>query len=187
MRQGNARSIASLCSRRRCYEPARRILSQSRLPGKGRWGEGNIWIHARTPLRYRCTVCEKTFSARAATLFHRRQTDEATIALVVTLVANGCPIAAIVVAYGVQRQTVCAWLDAAGSQGEAIHHHFVCQPHDLGAVQADEIRVPQQGRVVWAARLLGVGTAKLRKGDDAAYDELRKIPPAIGIDLKTLK
>jgi len=33
----------------------------------------------------------------------------------------------------------------------------------------------------------GVGTVKLRKGDDAAYDELRKIPPAIGIDLKTLK
>ncbi len=33
----------------------------------------------------------------------------------------------------------------------------------------------------------GVGTVKLRKGDDAAYDELRKIPPAIGIDIKTLK
>ncbi len=33
----------------------------------------------------------------------------------------------------------------------------------------------------------GVGTIKLRKGDDAAYDELRNIPPAIGIDIKTLK
>lgn len=33
----------------------------------------------------------------------------------------------------------------------------------------------------------GSGTVKLRKGDDAAYDELRKIPAAIGIDIKTLK
>jgi len=35
--------------------------------------------------------------------------------------------------------------------------------------------------------VLVTGTVKLRKGDDAAYDELRKIPPAIGIDIKTLK
>ena len=32
----------------------------------------------------------------------------------------------------------------------------------------------------------GVGTVKLIKGDDAAYNDLRKIPPAIGIDLKKL-
>jgi len=32
----------------------------------------------------------------------------------------------------------------------------------------------------------GVGTVKLMKGDDAAYNDLRKIPPAIGIDLKKL-
>ena len=66
-------------------------------------------------------------------------------------VAHGCPIAAIVVAYGFQRQTVCAWLDAAGVQSEAVHQHLVCQPRTLGAVQADEIRVRQQGQVVWMA------------------------------------
>jgi len=93
-------------------------------PARGRCGEGNIWVHARTPPRYRCTVCNTTFSPRAGTLFHRRQTDEAIIAQVVTLVAHGCPIAAIVVAYGVQRQTVCAWLDAAGRQCEAVHRHL---------------------------------------------------------------
>ncbi len=32
----------------------------------------------------------------------------------------------------------------------------------------------------------GVGTVKLRKDDDALYDELRKIPAAIGIDIKGL-
>jgi len=33
----------------------------------------------------------------------------------------------------------------------------------------------------------GVGTVKLFKGDDTAFNELRKIPPAIGIDISTLK
>ncbi len=94
-------------------------------PATGRCGEGNVWIHAQTPPRYCCTVCQRTFSPRAGTPFSRRTTDEAIIAQVVTLVAHGCPIAAIVAAYGFQRQTVCGWLDAAGVQGEAVHQQ-VC-------------------------------------------------------------
>ncbi len=127
-------------------------------PARGRCGEGNIWVHAQTPPRYRCTICQKTFGERAGTPFYRRSTDEATIALVVTLVAHGCPIAALVVAFGIQRQTVCAWLDAAGVQSEAVHRHLVCQPRDLGAVQADEMRVRQQGGIVWVALALMVAT-----------------------------
>jgi transposase-like protein len=120
-------------------------------PARGRIDAGNIWIHARTPPRYRCTVCGKTFSPRAGTLYYRRSTDEATITCVVTLVAYGCPPAAIEAAFGVQRQTVSAWTDAAGAQCAAVHHHLICQERDLGAVQADEIRVKQQGRIVWVA------------------------------------
>jgi len=127
-------------------------------PARGRCGEGNIGIHGRTPPRYRCAVCRKTFGARAGTPFYRRSTDETLIALIVTLIAHGCPIAATVAAYGVQRQTVSDWLDAAGSQGEAVHRHLVCQPRDLSAVQADEIRVRQQGRVVWLALAMVVTT-----------------------------
>ncbi len=120
-------------------------------PARGRTDEGNVHLHARTPLRYRCTLCGKTFSPRAGTLYYRRSTDEATITCVVTSVAHGCPPAAIEAAFGVQRQTVAAWTDAAGAQCEAVHRQLVCQPRDLGAVQADEIRVKQQGRVVWVA------------------------------------
>jgi transposase-like protein len=127
-------------------------------PARGRTGEGNVWIHAHTPPRYRCTVCRRTFSPRAGTLFHRRQTDEATIVCIVTLLAHGCPIPAIEVAFGVQRQTVRGWQDAAGEQCEAVHQHLVGQPRDLGAVQADEIRVKQQGGIVWMALALQVVT-----------------------------
>ena len=127
-------------------------------PARGQMDEGNICIHARTPLRYRCTVCSKTFSARAGTPFYHRSTAEATITLILTLLAHGCPLAAIVIAFGVQRQTVSAWLDAAGAQSEAVHRQFVCQPRDLGAIQADEIRVKQQGTVVWLAMAMQAAT-----------------------------
>ncbi|MHB8646381.1 MAG: hypothetical protein ACYDAR_11395 [Thermomicrobiales bacterium] len=118
-------------------------------PARGRSGTGNVWIYSRTPLRYRCIVCRRTFSPRAGTLYYRRQTDEATITCILTLIAYGCPRAAITAASGVQRQTVADWTDAAGVQGEAVHHHLVCQPHGcplggIGAVQADEIRIKQQ-------------------------------------------
>src|SRR5665213_861912 len=127
-------------------------------PARGRMDAGNIWIHARTPPRYRCTVCGTTFSPRAGTLYYRRSTDEATITCVVTLIAYGCPPVAIEAAFGVQRQTVADWTDAAGRQCEAVHQHLICQPRDLGAVQADEIRVRQQGRIVWLALALMVTT-----------------------------
>jgi transposase-like protein len=127
-------------------------------PARGRCGTGNIRVHARNPLRYRCTVCGRTFSPRAGTPFHRRQADEQTITCVVTLLAHGCPPAAIEIAFGLQRQTIRAWLDAAGAHCEAIHQHLVCQPRALGAVQADEIRVRQQGGVVWVALALMVST-----------------------------
>jgi transposase-like protein len=127
-------------------------------PARGRVDEGTVHIHARTPPRYRCTVCGKTFSPRAGTLYYRRSTDETTITCVVTLVASGCPPAAIEAAFGVQRQTVAAWTDAAGVQCAAVHRQLVCQPRDLRAIQADEIRIKQQGRVVWVAMALQVLT-----------------------------
>ncbi len=127
-------------------------------PARGRRGEGTVWIHSRTPLRYRCRVCGKTFGARAGTPFYRRHTDEATMVTVLTLLAHGCPIAAVVVAFGVRRQTVSAWLDAAGQQCGAVHHHLVLTPRALGQVQADELRVRRQGGVVWMAMAMMVST-----------------------------
>ncbi len=127
-------------------------------PARGQVGGGNISIHARTPLRYRCAVCGTTFGARVGTPFYRRATAEATITCVLTLLAHGCPLAAIVIAFGIQRQTVAAWLDAAGAHCEAIHRQLVCQPRDLGAIQADEIRVKQQGQIVWLAMAQQVAT-----------------------------
>jgi hypothetical protein len=70
---------------------------------------------------------------------------------VVTLLAHGCPLQAIVVACEVEERTVADWLRRAGGQGQAVQAHLVEQPRALGHVQADESRGKKQGGVVWLA------------------------------------
>jgi transposase-like protein len=127
-------------------------------PATGQIGQGNINIHSRSPERYRCNVCQKTFGARKGTPLYRRRTPEATIVMVLTLVAYGCPIAAIEAAFGFQRRTIQQWVDAAGEHCEQIHQHLVLKPRDLQHVQADELRVKTQGAIVWMAMALMVST-----------------------------
>src|SRR5918998_162447 len=127
-------------------------------PARGQTGQGNIGVHSKKEQRYRCHVCHKTFGARTGTIFHRRRTDEALIILVVTLVSWGCPLVALEHAFGLQPQTVRAWLEAAGVHAEAVHHAQVVQPRDLGQVKADEVRVKTQCGIVWMAMAMMVST-----------------------------
>jgi transposase-like protein len=127
-------------------------------PARGQAGQDNIRVHGKTRPRFKCQVCNKTFSARAGTPFFRRRTAEAIIIQVVTLVGHGCPIVAIEAAFGLQAQTVRDWVDAAGQQCERLHHDHVVQPRDLVHVQADEIRLKTQAGVLWMAMALMVTT-----------------------------
>ncbi|MGE3537814.1 MAG: hypothetical protein AB7N91_10325 [Candidatus Tectimicrobiota bacterium] len=92
------------------------------------------------------------------TALYRLRTSAETISLVVTLLAHGCPLQAIVVAFGYDERTVASWLARAGGHGQAVQEHMVEQPRALGQVQADEIRVKTQGRVVWMALAMMVKT-----------------------------
>src|SRR2546423_1335674 len=71
--------------------------------------------------------------------------------LVVTLMAHGCPLQAIVSAVGFDERTVTSWGARADRQGQAVQAHLVEQPRDLGQVQGDEIRVKTQEGIVWMA------------------------------------
>ena len=86
------------------------------------------------------------------------RTPAATVSLVITLRAHGCPLQAIVVAFGFDERTVAAWFARAGRQAQAVHEAVVEQPRELGQVQADEIRVKQQGKISWMALAMSVGT-----------------------------
>src|SRR5215210_4480286 len=139
-------------------DPHNVFCPNTSCPATGQTGEGNIKIHSRTPERYCCEVCQKTFGSRKGTPLYRRRTPEATVVLVLTLVAYGCPIAAIEAAFGLQRRTVQGWVDAAGHHCEQIHQHLILQPRDLAHVQADELRVKAQGSIVWMAMAIMVST-----------------------------
>ena len=127
-------------------------------PARGQIGKGNIGVHSRKERRYICHVCKTTFSERKGTAFYRLRTSKDLVVLVVTLLAFGCPIQAIVVAFGLDERTVVDWQERAGRQCEKVHEHLVEQPRDLGQVQGDEIQVKVQGDIVWMAMALQVST-----------------------------
>jgi hypothetical protein len=115
-------------------------------------------MHSRTDRRYLCTKCRQTFSASKGTAFYRLRTATETVTLVVTLLAHGCPLQAMVAALGFDERTVARWMARGGGQGRAVQEHVVEPPRDLGQVQADEIRVKKQGGMVWMALAMMVKT-----------------------------
>lgn len=137
-------------------DPHRTFCPNADCPAKGRTGSGNLHVHSREPARLRCDVCGQTFSARDGTVFFRLHSDPNVVALVLTLIAHGCPIAAIQAGFGFQARTVRRWLEKAGDHCEGVHASLVEQPRDLGQVQADELRVKTQGGIVWVAMALAV-------------------------------
>ena len=132
---------------------------------RGQTGMGNIGIHSRKEQRFICHECQKTFSARKGTVFYRLRTSAETVVIVVTLLAHGCPMKAIVAAFGFDERTIAAWWARAGRQGQAVHESLVEQPRDLGQVQADELRVKKQGGIVWMALAMMVKTRLLLGGE----------------------
>lgn len=130
----------------------------------GRRGEGHIVIHSQCEQRYRCKRCGRTFSATKDTPFYRLHHPQALIVIVVTLLAYGCPVQAIVAAFGLDERTVADWQRRAGRQCERVQAAVVqAGVVRLGQVQADELRVRIVGGVVWLAMAISV-TSRLWLG-----------------------
>ncbi len=126
---------------------------------RGQVGQGKIVIHGRKRPRYRCRSCGKTFSAKQGTMLAGLRKPMELIVIVVTLLASGCPVQAIVHAFDLDERTVASWRDRAGQQCEQVHHHFVQQgPWDLVHVQADEMRVKGRQMIVWMGLAMMVST-----------------------------
>jgi transposase-like protein/IS1 family transposase len=126
---------------------------------RGKSGEGNIISHGKKRARYQCKTCGKTFSALAGTMFEGLRKPKALIVIVVTLLAYGCPIQAIVQAFGLDERTVARWRDRAGKQCQQVHQALVQQGHlDLVQVQADEIRVKGHKMIAWMGLAMMVST-----------------------------
>ncbi|GAC1406734.1 MAG: hypothetical protein NVSMB65_21530 [Chloroflexota bacterium] len=153
-------------------DPSSQACPNLACPDKGQVGRGNIRIHARADARYRCRTCGRTFAATTNTPLYRLHHPTATMTVVLTLLLHGCPIPAVVAAFGFDERTVRAWLHKAGAHAVCLHEQLVTEV-SAHQVQADEVRVRVRGGAVWAAVALDVGsrlwlaTAVARRRDGA--------------------
>jgi len=128
-------------------------------PARGQIGKGNIGIHQAKKKRCICHVCGKTFTMSKGTIFYRLRTSAVTVMQVITLLVYGCPIQAIVKAFGFDERTVRDWWRRSGAHCRAVHANKVEQSQmDLQQAQADEIKARRQEGHFWMALAMMVPT-----------------------------
>jgi transposase-like protein len=159
-------------------DPTTAFCPNLACPARGQAGKGNISVHSHKERRFICKQCGKTFAENKGTAFYRLHTSAQTVTLVVTLLAHGCPVQAIVAAFGFDERTVADWLDRAGAQCQAVHEHLVEKPRRLGQVQADELRVKIQAQILWMAMALVVRSRLWLGGEVSQTRDLSLIRPA---------
>lgn len=138
-------------------DPQRQFCHNLACPARGQVGRGNIGVHSQVEQRYVCRTCGRSFAASRGTAYYRLHTAAETVTVVLTLLSHGCPVQAIVAAFGLDERTVAHWLERAGRHCQQVHQHLVQQGQvDLQHVQADELWVKLVGQRVWLALALAV-------------------------------
>lgn len=118
---------------------------------------GRIGVHSHKQRRYICHACKRTFAATTDTPLYRLKQPVEVLLLVVTLLAYGCPIPALVAAFGLDERTIAAWQRKAGQHAKRVQEQLVCQATvELGQVQADELYTKTQAGPVWIATAMTV-------------------------------
>jgi hypothetical protein len=126
---------------------------------RGQRGQGNVTIHSQKEQRYKCTTCTRTFAATRGTMHYRLRTPMEVVTTVVALLGHGCPVQAIVAAFGLDERTVAAWQQRAGTHCQQVHEYVVQAGQvELGHVQADELWVKMHKGRVWQAMAMSVAS-----------------------------
>jgi transposase-like protein len=166
-------------------DPSNQFCQNEACSARGKQGQGTIRIHDKQRRRYQCKVCKKTFSERRGTMFEGLRKPIELIVIVVILLSYGCPVQAIVQAFGLDERTVAEWRDRAGQHCQRVHEAIVEQGQlDLLHVQADEIRVKGRKMIAWmglammvSTRLWVAGTVSLSRDKglaDALLQQVRR-------------
>ncbi len=117
----------------------------------------HIGVHSRKERRYICHTCGKTFAETAGTPLFGLKHPLWMVGVVLALRACGCPVPAVVFAFGLDERTVADWQRKAGQQARQIQEQLVCQGQiDVGQVQADELYTKTQAGPVWVATAMTV-------------------------------
>jgi transposase-like protein len=139
--------------------PQEQFCPNNNCADRGKIGYGNIVSHSQKEQRCKCQTCGRTFAIRRGTALHGLKKEADQFVLVVSLLAYGCPVQAIVRALGLDERTVRGWWRKAGQQSERIHEHMIGKSQlDLQQVQADEIKVKTQRGTLWMAMAMMVAT-----------------------------
>jgi len=116
-----------------------------------------IGVHSQAERRYICHTCGATFSETKGTLLYGLHHPAWLVIVVLTLLAFGCPVPAIVAAFALDERTIAAWQEKAGRHARAVQDELVCAGQvDLGQIQADELYVKTQVGPVWMATAMCV-------------------------------
>ncbi len=138
-------------------DPLTQFCHNPDCPTRGQLGLDNIRVQSRKERRYRCSTCGRTFAATRDTPFYRLKKSDDLVTIVITLLCHGCPVQAIVAAFGLDERTVADGRDRAGHHGLRLHEHVVLRGEvDSGHVQADELSVEAVGRRLWMAMAMAV-------------------------------
>lgn len=119
--------------------------------------EERIWIHSKKERRFKCCACDRTFAESRGTILFNRRYPNWVILLVLSLLASGCPVQAIVFAFKINEQTVANWQLAAGQHAEQVQAEKVCSGQLEGEqIQSDEMWVKTQFGPMWMATSMAV-------------------------------
>ena len=118
---------------------------------------GRIGVHSHKERRYICHTCGKTFAETSGTPLFGLKHPLWLVLLVLALLATGCPVPAVVFAFGLDERTVADWQLKAGRHAKTVQQQIVCQGQvEVGQVQADELYTKTQAGPVWIATAMTV-------------------------------
>lgn len=118
---------------------------------------GRIGVHSHKERRYICHACGKTFAETSGTPLYGLKHPLWLVIIVLALLSGGCPIPAIVFAFGLDERTVSDWHHKAGRHAKQVQQQEICQGQiDLGQVQGDELYVKTQFGTLWMATAMSV-------------------------------
>ncbi len=111
--------------------PDYRVTGKKNIRRYGTYGKNKTQV-------YQCKTCKKTFSERRGSALFYLQTDEVTIYRVQLALAEGNSLRATARIMGVDKDTVCRWLDRAAEHCEAVSAYLMRNLH-LNECQLDEL------------------------------------------------
>jgi transposase-like protein len=86
-----------------------------------------IGIHSHKERRYICHTCHRTFAETTGTMLDGLKHPIWLVLVVLSLLAYGCPIPALVATFDLDERTIADWQSKAGQHAKRVQATVVCQ------------------------------------------------------------